>query len=202
MAQARWIATGAALVGMTLTVAACGSSSDSGGSHPVAATKVSTTTTTGSAATDPALVQDAQAVATDLSSLSSDENTMDQLTQTVTAESQALQQLTTDANDGEAVCYSQLSNQAATLSSNADALDGATQTVTDDVTQTNAAEKAYRDLELSEPSKAPVDAPSFTAVLDALGRVDGDLAEAGLATGSVNLAVSSANGNEMASRTC
>ena len=77
------------------------------------------------------------------------------------AESQALGQLTTDANDGEAVCYS---TQAATLSSNADALNGAAQTVTNDVTQLNGAETTSRTLEQSEPLKAPVDASSFATV--------------------------------------
>jgi hypothetical protein len=191
-----------ALVGLTLSVAACGTSSDSGGSHPAAAAKVSITTTTEDAGPNPALAQDAQAVAADLSSLSTDEDAMDQLTQTVTAESQALQQLTTDANDGQAVCYSQLSNQAATLSSNADALDGAAQTVTNDRTQLNSTETAYRILEQSVPSEAPADAPSFSTVLDAITAADGDLGEAGAERGTVNLTLSSANGNEMASRTC
>jgi hypothetical protein len=202
MAPARWTTIGVALVGLTLIVAACGSTSDSGDSHPVATAKFSTTTTTEGAVPDPALVQDARAVATDLASISSDENNLDQLAETVTNESQALEQLTTNANDGEAVCYSQLSTQAATLSSNADALDGAAQKVTNDVTQLNGAEMTYRDLELSEPSKAPVDAPSFATVLDAIGKVDGDLGNAGAERGSVNLTVSGASGNEMASRTC
>jgi hypothetical protein len=127
---------------------------------------------------------------------------MDQLTQTVTAESQALQQLTEDADDGQGVCYSQLSNQTATLSSNADSLDGAAQTVTNDRNQLNSTEKNYRSLEQSKPAEAPADAPSFSTVLDVITAADGDLGEAGAERGSVNLTLSSASGNEMASRTC
>ena len=142
-------------------------------------------------------------MATDLSSLSSDENTMDQLTQTVTAESQTLQQLTTDANNGEAVCYSQLSDQAATLSSNADALDGAAQTVTNDRTQLNRP----RD-DLSQPRAIGTVESSLSmplgpaTVLDAITAADGDLGEAGAERGSVNLTASSATDNEVASRKC
>ena len=44
--RARWATIGLALAGVTLSVAACGTTSDSGDSHPAASAKTGTTTTT------------------------------------------------------------------------------------------------------------------------------------------------------------
>ena len=201
--HARWAPISLALAGLMLSAAACGTHSGTVGSHLASTAKTTTpTTATENSAPNPAVARDAQAVEADLSSLSTDEGAMDQLAQTVTARSRAIQQLTTDADDGQAACYSQLSSQAATLSSNATALDGAAQTVTNDRTQLNSAETTYRSLEQSEPSEAPAGAPSFSTVLDAITAADGNLGEAGAERGSVNLTVSNADGNEMASRIC
>jgi hypothetical protein len=149
------VALGTALLGLCMTVAAC-SSGDSTGAH-VASIKRARTSTTPSdagaspAAPDPKLVQDAQAVASHLCSLTSDQSALEQLAPTVTPESQTLSQLVTQANDGDLVCSSQLSSQSSSLSSNADALDRAAQTMSTDFTQLNSAETTYQTLERTEP---------------------------------------------------
>ena len=139
-----------------------------------------TTTTTGSPGPDPQLVEDAHIVSTDMSRLMTDQGTLEQLAQTVSSESQTLEQY----------CSAPLVSQ---LSSNAVALDGAAQTVTNDSNQLNSDWMAYHTLELTEPTKAPADAAAFFSVLNAVTSASGDLTEAGLDRGMATQAMSEAS---------
>lgn len=81
----------AALIGGALLLAGCASTPAASRGAATRSNppkiRVSTTTTTANAGSDPTLVEDAQNVAADLSSLSSDQNSLDQLTETVMTES-------------------------------------------------------------------------------------------------------------------
>jgi len=104
---------------------------------------------------------------------------LEQLAQTVSTESQALEQS----------CSAPLASQ---LSVNAAALDGAAQTVTNEYNQLNSDWMTYHTLEVTEPSKAPADAPAVFSVLDAMASASGDLTEAGLDRGVATQAMSEA----------
>ena len=110
--------------------------------------KTTTTTTaplaatTGSPGPDPQLVDDAQTVSTDLSTLTTDQGALEQFAESVSSETTAIEQ------DDDCALSSE-------LLSNARALDGAAQTVQNDYNQLNSDEATYRTLELTEPSRAP-----------------------------------------------
>ena len=118
-------------------------------------TTVSPATTTGSPGPESQLVDDAQTVSTDLSTLTTDQGAFEQLAQSVSSETTAIEQ-----DDGCALSSETMSN--------ARALDGAAQTVQNDYNQLNSDEATYRTLELTEPSRAPTTAPSFLGA----GRLD------------------------------
>lgn len=119
-------------------------------------------------------------MSTDLASLSSDHGTLEQLAQTVSTESRALEQ----------ACSVSLKSQ---LSVNAAALDGAAQTVTNESNQLNSDWTTYHTLEATEPSKASADAPAFFSVLDAMSSTSGDLTDAGLDCGTATQVMAEAS---------